>query len=158
MKRKDLMIVLLSLSFTAIAAFAETDTSLESLRWMTGSWYGTVDGVAMEEHWLEPKGGIMLGVHRDIISPSKTAFEFLRIAQSKEGVGYLASPGGNPATRFALEKIDGERVVFSNPDHDFPQRVIYWRKAPDTLCARVEGMINGKQQGEQWCWNRGPMH
>ncbi len=41
------------------------DETLNGLDWMLGSWSGEDDGVHMEEHWLPPRGGVMLGLHRD---------------------------------------------------------------------------------------------
>ena len=39
----------------------------------------------------------------------------------------------------------------ANPDHDFPQRIIY-RLDGDILNARIEGLINGKPQSMEWKW------
>ena len=120
--------------------------------WMTGSWTAEMNGMKMEEHWTSASGGVMLGMHRD--AGKKTSFEFLRIEQQKDGsLVYQAQPGGRPATSFALKSIDDSRVVFENPKHDFPQRIIYWRKGEE-LCGRVEGTIGGKSESEEWCWTR----
>jgi hypothetical protein len=120
--------------------------------WMSGSWSAVIDGVSMEEHWTSSDGGVMLGLHRDV--GRKTSFEFLRIEKDKDGaIVYQAQPGGRPATPFTLKSNDGTRATFENMKHDFPQRVIYWRKG-EQLCARVEGTINDKAQAEEWCWNR----
>ncbi len=41
-------------------------------------------------------------------------------------------------------------MVFENPQHDFPQRILY-RKNPDgTLHARAEGERNGKLSGQDF--------
>jgi hypothetical protein len=48
------------------------------------------------------------------------------------------------------------RVVFENPAHDFPQRVIYWKDGND-LCARIEGTMNGKAESEEWKWSPGKL-
>ena len=45
------------------------------------------------------------------------------------------------------------RVVFENLSHDFPQRIIYSRKGKQ-LCARIEGTLQGKEEGEEWCWDK----
>jgi hypothetical protein len=41
--------------------------------------------------------------------------------------------------------------VFANPQHDFPQRILYWRDG-DALCAAVEGALQGEETREEWCW------
>ena len=69
-----------------------------SLAWMAGTWSGAKDGVESEESWTAPRGGAMLGVHRDVRAGRMVGFEFLRIDTEKEGLTYWASPGGRPAT------------------------------------------------------------
>lgn len=122
---------------------------------MAGSWsVVSPDGVITEEQWMEPKGGVMLGMSRTVAKSGKVAaFEFMRIATHEGKLAYLAMPGGRGPTAFPLASMTDSRVVFENPAHDFPQRVIYWRDG-GRLCARTEGTIGGKTEGEEWCWNR----
>lgn len=138
------LLVLLLLTFPAFA-----ETKLDDLSWMSGHWAATIDGVEMEEIWSAPKGGLLIGMHRDI-SKKRTSFEFFRIAETKDGIVYLTQPGGQPATPFKLAESSATRAVFANPEHDFPKRIIYWRKDAQ-LCARVEG---DGEAAEEWCWNR----
>jgi hypothetical protein len=55
-------------------------------------------------------------------------FEFLRIAAGPDGVPvYWASPDGRPPVAFRLSQSGPGRVVFDNPQHDYPQRIAYQR-------------------------------
>jgi len=131
--------------------------ALNDLGWMTGSWIGTVQGVEMEEHWTAPKGNSMIGVHRDVAKGRTVSFEFLRIESQKDQIVYLSMPNGrSPATPFPLKEVSGTRVVFENPTHDFPQRIIYWKDGND-LRARIEGTMNGKAESEEWRWSPGTL-
>ena len=121
--------------------------------WMAGSWTGSSAGVKMEEHWTTADGSLMLGMHRDIAANGKTSFEFLRIEKRGDSLVFLAMPGGKPATPFAMKSITNDKIVFENKEHDFPQRILYWRNGAK-LCARVEGTIQGKAESEEWCWSR----
>jgi Domain of unknown function (DUF6265) len=132
-----------------LLALAATQPKLDDLAWMSGHWTLTKDGVVMEEVWTEPRGGVMLGLHRDA-KDAKASFEFLRIAATPDGIVYFAQPGGRPPTPFMLTEAERGRAVFSNPEHDFPKRIIYWREGAK-LCARVEGDGEG---AEQWCWTK----
>jgi hypothetical protein len=129
---------------------AARGASLADLAWMSGSWSSTQEGKVSEEHWTAPAGGMMLGVHRDV-DGATAAFEFLRIEQSGDAITYLASPRGKPATPFALVESSKERVVFANPEHDFPKKILYWREGA-SLCASIEGPRNGQTVSERWCW------
>lgn len=138
------------MNFAAVVLLA---VSLTDLSWMAGHWGGTADGVQMEEVWLAPRGTAMLSLHRDVRPGGKTWFEFARIASTPDGIVFFAQPGGKPETPFKLVESTKQRVVFQNLEHDFPQRIIYWRKG-DQLCARVEGRVDGKDESEEWCWSK----
>lgn len=106
---------------------ASDETSIDALGWLAGYWVGSAGDVAMEEFWTEPKGGIMLGLHRDVFPARPAFFEFLRIEQRESAVVYIASPRGEGATEFVLLSAGAAEVVFENLEHDFPQRIIYRR-------------------------------
>lgn len=124
---------------------------IDDLKWLAGAWASDDRGSSTEEHWIAPKGGIMLGVNRGVSRNGKASFEFLRIAETREGIVYFASPGGKEPTPFRLKEAVADSVTFENPDHDFPQRVVY-RKVEGNLVARIEGSINGKDQSMEWTW------
>jgi hypothetical protein len=136
-----MMIAVLLLATPAVAA--------DFPSFMSGSWRNAT----VEEHWTTPAGGVMVGMNRSIQKSGKAFFEFLRIEQRDGKLAYVAMPGGRPATVFPLKSLTETRVVFENLEHDFPQRVIYWRDS-QRLCARVEGNVKGRVEGEQWCWER----
>lgn len=137
---------------TTIALLVLLMLPAEFPTWMTGTWAATIDGVRMEEHWTDAGGDLMLGMHRDIRPNGKVFFEFVRIEKRDGRLAYVAQPGGRPPTVFPLKAAEESRITFENLQHDFPQRVIYWRDG-SRLCARVEGPVNDKEQSEQWCWS-----
>jgi len=141
-------IVALLLVLSATSAVAGTLP-----RWMTGSWQLDQDGMRVEEHWTADDGGIMLGMSKTVPAKGKIAFEFLRITEVDGKLAYLAMPQGRPVTVFPLKTAEPTRLVFENPEHDFPQRILYWRSG-EQLCARIEGTVDGKAASEEWCYTR----
>lgn len=135
---------------TASAGASERLTAVD-LAWMSGRWAATIDGVQMEEVWTPPAGGLLLGLHRDVRSDGRASFEFLRIAEEDSGLVLLAQPSGRPPVRFPFVEGGATRIVFGNPAHDYPKRILYWRDG-EALCARVEG--DDEAAGDQWCWPR----
>ena len=125
------------------------------LAWLTGHWRQTRNGRLSEETWSAPAGGMLLGTNRVVRENGSGSFEFLRIGTWKETLAYYASPGGRPATPFALVSSEPNAVTFENPEHDFPQRILY-RRVGDKLTARIEGMVDGKRQSHEWEWTRVP--
>jgi hypothetical protein len=138
----------------AAAADAAPDP-LAPLAWMAGEWSGTDGGVAMEEIWTEPKGGMMLGVHRDVKDGRAVSFEFFRIEATPEGITYFAQPHGKPATPFRLTESKDRRVVFANPEHDFPKRIHYWLSRDGALHARIDGGEGSSEKPMEWTWRKG---
>jgi hypothetical protein len=127
---------------------------VESLSWMAGHWSATrADGGVTEEAWLAPKGGLMLGVNRTLTAKGKVSFEFLRIEDTPDGVVYLASPSGQPATPFKLTAANSSRATFENPEHDFPKRLTY-RLEDDHPIARVDGGPSAPDTAMEWRWTK----
>lgn len=145
------------LILASLALQAPARPTLQDLAWMAGSWSGMARGIEMEEHWTAPKGNSMVGIHRDVGKGRTLLVEFLRIEQRGDDIVYLSMPNGrSPATPFPLKEVSGTRVVFENPAHDFPQRIIYWKDGAD-LRARIEGTMKGKEAGEEWRWSPGAL-
>ena len=122
---------------------------IEKLAWMTGTWTQNKNGEIVQESWLGPKGKMMAAVNLTS-SAKRTSFEFLRIVETPAGLAYLASPGGKTPVEFKLKEITDKRVVFENPAHDFPQRVMYWIEPDGAMIARIEGTVAEKLRGMQW--------
>jgi hypothetical protein len=129
--------------------------ALAGLAWMEGTWTGEDSGTVSEETWTSPRGGMMLGVHRDVAGGKAVSFEFLRIQATPEGIVYFASPNGAPPTPFRLVESGLNRAVFENRKHDFPVRILYWLDAEGALHARIEGP-GEKPKAFEWVWRKPP--
>lgn len=151
-----LRLALVPLLGLALPLAAESTATADRLAWMAGHWRGSASANGhMEEHWTDAAGGALVGLHKDVEDGKMTSFEFLRIDRLPDGtLAYLASPQGRPITAFRLKELSDRRVVFENPEHDFPQRVLYWLTPEGHLAARIEGTINGKLESMQWEWTR----
>ena len=55
---------------------------------------------------------------------------------------------------FTSVAVSDSMAVFENPEHDFPQRIIYRRSAADSLHARIEGPRNGQVRGVDFRYGR----
>lgn len=121
--------------------------TIADLAWMSGDWQTAKGGRAqIDEHWTLPAGGTMLGTGRTIIGDKTVEFEFLRIEQRADGIFYIASPNGGPTTDFKLTRLIGQEVIFENPEHDFPKRIIYRKKSDGSMVAIVDAGEKTKSQ------------
>jgi len=147
---------LASLPFLAArsAPLRTEEPALADLAWMAGHWASDKDGTHTEEVWLAPAGALMLGMNRAVAKSGPTSFEFLRIEQRKNGLVYVASPGGKGATDFALSDFGERFVLFANPAHDFPKAIRYELDAAGALHASISGDAEGKEAAMEWTWKR----
>jgi Domain of unknown function (DUF6265) len=142
-----------ALALMAAPLVAETPAGgVEALAWLQGAWTGEKDGVRAEETWTAPRGGALLGLHRDVKGGRMVSWEFLRIQATDEGIVYFASPRSAASTPFALVETGPKRAVFENRKHDFPQRILYWMDATGALHARIEGPRGDQTASEEWVW------
>jgi hypothetical protein len=128
---------------------------LDQLAWMVGAWAAEHDGgMRVEEHWIDARGGNMMGLGRTTRGDRMMFYEFLRIEQTPDGtITYHAAPKGrSPATPFKMIEMSSDKVVFENPQHDFPVRITYWREGADGIGARIEGK-DGKNP-QSWVFKR----
>ena len=96
---------------------------------------------------MAPAGGTMLGMNRTVRDAKTVAFEFMRIVEQDEGgLVFVASPSGQSTASFAMLSLNDREVIFENPDHDFPQRIIYRLISDEDLLGRIEGTINGTER------------
>jgi hypothetical protein len=144
-------------SFALALLFASlTDAQdIQSLTWLTGHWTGALGKAQLEEHWIAPAGGAMLAVSRTCVGERMVAFEFLRIETRKDGVYYVAQPGGRPPTAFKLTQASENKAVFENPQHDHP-KIITYQLQGSTLTATIEGDENGQHKKQAFRLEKKP--
>lgn len=130
--------------FFASAAAGAVESDLGRLAWLAGCWSAEGAEPGSGEQWMPLAGGSLLGMSRTVRQQQTVAFEFMRIAPAPDGqVTFFAQPSGKPPASFPARSLDDAEVVFENPGHDFPQRVIYRFVAPVHLRASIEGMRGG---------------
>lgn len=119
----------------------------DSIGWLTGCWEWRTPSRVVEEQWSSTTGGTLLGFSKTTVRDSLREYEFIRIDAAGDALIYHAQPVRQAPAQFrALPPFDSV-LTFTNPQHDFPQRVIYRRLGPDTIRARVEGTRNGQTRG-----------
>jgi hypothetical protein len=153
---KKISLFLLTLSLAAAAQTSSppaVPARIEQLAWMAGSWSTPAGDFEIEELWMVPKGGLMLGLGRTTRLGKALEFEFMRIEQQGPTLVYLASPGGKPATPFPLVALDASSAAFESA-LEFPRRVSYRRNPDGTLTARIEGVREGRPAMKEWTWRR----
>ena len=136
------LLALALLSATASASQAQAPTTEKPLRWLAGCWAAESSATVIEEHWLAPRGGAMLGIGRMSRRDSLVAFEYMRIRTWGDSLALVAAPSGQTETEFR-GRVNGGEFTVENPAHDFPQRLVYRAVGGDSLVVRIEGDTGG---------------
>src|SRR5262252_2098810 len=107
-------LVAVSRSFVSRSGSAGAKASISDLSWIAGAWQTAPGGRAqIDEYWMPPAGGSMLGTGRTVAGDKTVEFEFLRIEQRGSEIYYVASPEGRcPATDFKLTRLSNQEAVF----------------------------------------------
>ena len=140
-----------------VLSMAQVTEPITSAAWLAGCW--AVDGkeAGTGEQWMAPAGGTMLGAGRTVKNGKTVGFEFMQIRSSEKGkLEFVAMPSGQNETTFSLVSRTEESLVFENPGHDFPQRVIYRSISTNQILGRAEGSMSGSLRGIDFPMNRIP--
>ena len=87
------------------------------------------------------------------IAGEETLFADIREVEPGR-LAFIANPSGQAQATFPVKSLGEREVVFENPAHDFPQRVIYRLDEAGVLRARIEGTVDGKPRAEDFPMRR----
>jgi hypothetical protein len=152
--------IVLFATFSANVSSQQRGSKLSELDWLAGCWEmkDPKRGLQITEMWMRPAGDAMIGVGRTLKTGKLVDFEFLRIVETASGLAYISRPSGNKEdTSFPLKSSTNREVVFENPRHDFPQRILYTRSG-EKLTARIEGTKDGNTTSVDFPYTRVKCH
>lgn len=134
----------------------QAPAAADDVGWMAGCWQARSGGRVVEEQWMAPRGRTLLGMSRTVAADSTVAWELMRIVERGGRLVFQADPSGQAPAEFAATEGGPGRVVFADPAHDFPQRIVYRRAGADSLVARIEGERGGAVRGVDFRYARVP--
>jgi len=133
----------LAVALLGVAAHAqapETKPTLQDFAWLAGHWRIEQGDRLVDEQWMAPAGGLMMGMARNVQAGKVREYEFTLLRQEANGdIFYVASPSKQSEAQFKLTSLRNGEAVFENPEHDFPKKIVYARQADGSLLAAIEG-------------------
>jgi hypothetical protein len=122
--------------------------------WLLGTWHDVPKitrpievSRELTEIWHKDNDST-LNAESFVISVKDTVFyESIKLQERNNDIHYVVSVKGqnNEApVSFKLTSIDTSKLVFENPSHDFPSKIIYTRITKDSLYAEISGIVNGQ--------------
>ena len=153
MRRTGVLTVFVAVALAGGLATPAAASGVQDLTWLQGCWAMTDGDRTVEEQWMAPRGGVMLGAGRTVRAGRVVEYEFIVIREEGGRLVYEARPSGQATALFPVREQTPRSVVFENLQHDFPQRVAYSREG-DQLLAWIEGPRNGQTRRIEFTYQR----
>lgn len=136
--------LLLALCLLPVAAFAQETKvitpTIARLGWLAGHWRMERNGRVVDEQWMAPAGGVMLGMARTVAKGKVVEYEFTQIREGPGGeLFFIARPSGQKEATFKVLSQTDTETIFENKEHDFPQTICYSLQPDGTLRAWIAG-------------------
>lgn len=142
----------------AVKAFSqEAEERFRQLISLNGTWSMETKRGTVYESWEAVNNTFLKGRSYKINGTDTMLLEEVSIIRKDNDIFYIPVVQGQnneqPVT-FRLVKVENETFTFDNPDHDFPQRVIYQLPKNDSMHARIEGMDKGVYRKSEFFYKK----
>lgn len=131
---------------------------LHHAEWLLGNWGSTSPEGKWVENWQKVNDTVFNGESYFIVNDKDTVFgETVVLRQVNNRVSYTVSvPKQNDEkpVRFDMTGMTAKEMVFENPAHDYPTKIVYTEPVKDSLVATIYGKKNGKDKSETFKMKR----
>jgi hypothetical protein len=145
MKKAALILVILLL-FASCGKSKEI-SKIVGKDWLLGKWENKSDEGNLLEIWTKTNDSIYIGESYFIKEKDTLHSEKIQLKQKGEDLFYIPTVKGQnndkPVT-FIFKDTIGKKLVFENPKHDYPQKIIYSQLSKDRMIILISGIQQGK--------------
>jgi len=120
---------------------------LAKAEWLLGNWqHNSSDGL-FSEKWNVKNDSTFLGNSSFVIEGKVVFSEEVNLVQRGKDLFYAVKITSEPSepTEFKLTSSSENKLVFENPENDFPKKITYNRIHNDSIYAEISG--GGNPQG-----------
>lgn len=132
-------------------------TQIKLADWLIGNWENEMEQGTLLETWEKANDSTFNGKSYFIKDKDTLNNEVVMLTQKGDELFYIPTVIGqnnNEPVLFKMTKGSAKQLVFENPKHDFPQKIIYTQITKDSLVAEISGMENGKPASERYPMKR----
>jgi len=122
-----------------------------------GTWVMKTSKGALCEEWKKITAEKLSNRAFKVSGADTTWLETVNLEQKGNAITYTSTvkdQNAGQSVPFTLVSSENGKFVFSNPQHDFPQRIIYHFVTKDSLHAWIEGTSNGKEHRSDFYYAR----
>lgn len=128
-------------------------SKITAANWLLGQWENKSDDGNLLETWKKVNDSLFVGEAYFIKEKDTLHSEKIQLKQKGEDLFYIATVKGQnndkPVT-FKYNDTIQKLLVFENPKHDFPQKIMYSQITKDSIVIQISGMQQGKPSSERF--------
>lgn len=135
----------------------DAGTLFSHLGALQGTWSMQTRRGVINESWEKTNDSVYSGKSYRVVNTDTMLLETVQLVKKGNDIFYIPVVTGQnqgQAVSFRLITADRNTFTFDNPEHDFPQRVIYQLTGNNTLQARIEGMDKGSYRKSDFNYTR----
>lgn len=126
---------------------------MDKANWFLGEWYCMSSYGDFTEKWEKLSDSTMIG-QSHIMKGKDTIFrENIVLEQRNDSLFYnvlIKNKDQEENTSFYLTKSSNNQLVFENPKHDFPTKIVYKLIDNDSILASIHGKEKGIEKFENF--------
>ncbi len=141
---KKLFIVLM-FGFLMACSSSKKET-YDRLKFLVGTW-GSTSNISFYERWELLNDSTMRGLGFSINAGDTLFNEQLYIQRIGEKISYVAivwEQNHAEPVLFLMVDAGRKKFIFENPEHDYPNRIIYEKTSDSSMHIRIESMKKTK--------------
>lgn len=146
-KHSIIMIVTLGVLYSCNNSNTQDKSPLASSNWLLGEWRNSSANGVYIETWKQQNDSLFTAESYYIINKDTPSAETVRLEQHGTDLFYIPTvqdQNDNKPVSFKLSTSSEDQLVFENPEHDFPQTIVYKRINADSMVASIMGPREGK--------------
>lgn len=150
--KKAISILFLIIVFTSCLKSNEA-SKIVVADWLLGKWENKSEEGNLSETWTKVNDSTFQGLSYFIKGKDTLSFENIILQQNGEDLIYIPTVKGqnnDEPIAFKLTASTEKQLVFENPKHDYPQKIIYNQITKDSLVAEISGMQQGKPSSDKY--------
>lgn len=136
----------------------QSPNKVQQLKWLEGSWQEQRSEGLLTEEWTSSSDTLMIGKAALYDESGHSIFSDNMELSLEDNILYfkptVSNQNNGAQVVFKETMLTDKEVIFENPDHDFPKRIIYRKNHPDSLFARIEGTKNGVDRAQEFHYHK----
>ncbi len=129
------------------------ENKLKTMDWLVGNWENKSEFGDMQENWEKVNDSVYNGYSYFIKGKDTLHSETIALQQKEDQVLYVPTVKGQNNDQpvvFLLTKQTPKQLVFENPNHDYPKKIVYNQITSDSLVAVISGTQQGKASSDSF--------